>query len=92
MAAKPPAADAVVCPPLPDNPSVATVAEHARLLVIAGEQDVNTLATTIQAGGFPASIRQPCAGFLQDAFVTQPATIAGEVTVINSLFLKYLPK
>lgn len=79
-------------PPLPDSPAPSTLAEHLRLIAIAGEQDVNTLVAVIQAGGFPASVRQPCAGFLQDAFITQPVTIAVQVAVISKLLLTYLPK
>ena len=79
-------------PPLPSNPTLATVAEHARLLVIAAQSDIATLADSINTGGFPQSVRKACSAFVQDALVTQPAKVAGQVTVINTLLLKFLPK
>jgi hypothetical protein len=77
-------------PPLPASPSAATLAVHARILIIAAASDVSSLATQIDNGGFPASIRLACGSVVNDT-VNQAAGIVGQVAVFDATLAKFLP-
>ena len=71
-------------PPLPENPSAATLAVHARLLVMAAEGDANSLLNQINSGGVPVSLRIACGALINDG-VNQVATIAGQAAAFEAL-------
>jgi hypothetical protein len=78
-------------PPVVDQNNLAEVAEHARLLVLAGMQDVNTLVSQLQVSGPPTSFMQPCGSFLQNAFIAVPTQIAGQWAAIDTVIVKFFP-
>ncbi len=76
-------------PPLPDNPSAATLAVHARLLIMAAEGDASSLLNQINAGGVPQSLRIACGSLINDG-VNQVATITNQVAAFDLLLAKYV--
>lgn len=78
-------------PPIVDPNNAAEAAEHARLIVLAGLQDVNVLVAGLQVSGPPASIMQPCSAFIQNAAITVPTQIAGQWAAIGTIAVKFFP-
>lgn len=76
-------------PPLPANPSPATVAVHAQIVIDAAMFDVNNVVTQINAGGFPKYLEGDCGGVLAHA-QANINTIAGQVAAFNALLGKYV--
>lgn len=76
-------------PPLPANPSPATVATHAQIVIDAAMYDVNNVVTTINTGGFPKYLETDCGGVLAHAQANLN-TIAGQVAGFNALLAKYV--
>lgn len=80
-------------PPVVDQNNAAEVAEHVRLLVIAGLQDAGNLVNILQANG--SSLKQevlsPCASFAQDATITVPAEVTGQIAAIIAIVKPWIP-
>lgn len=76
-------------PPLPANPSPATLATHAQIVIDAAMFDVNTVVTQINTGGFPQYLEADCGGVLAHA-QANINTIAGQVAGFDALLSKYV--
>jgi len=76
-------------PPLPANPSAATLAVHARLLIMAAEGDANSLLNQINSGGVPQSLRIACGSLINDG-VNQVGTIGMQAAAFEALLGKYV--
>lgn len=76
-------------PPLPDNPSPATKAVHAQILIDAAMYDVNNVVNQINSGGFPKFLETDCGGVLAH-IQGNINTIAGQVAVFDALLAKYV--
>lgn len=75
-----PAASSV--PPLPDNPSAATLLVHARLLLLAANSDVNMVLIQVQTTGIPGDLKKSCGALINDTttqaqnLITQAGSLA----------------
>ena len=76
-------------PPLPANPSPATLATHAQIIIDAAMFDVNNVVSTINSGGFPKYLETDCGGVLAHANANL-TTIAGQVAGFDALLSKYV--
>lgn len=83
-----PAASAV--PPLPTSPSAATLAVHARLLLIAANADVTTVVSNVNSQGIPTNLRASCGSLLQDT-VTQALDVGKQGVALAGLLGKFIP-
>lgn len=76
-------------PPLPANPSAATLAVNAANKLLAAQGDVNNLVNQITSGGFPPGLLRSCGGLL-NAAANEFATIGNQVLVIDAMLAKYV--
>jgi hypothetical protein len=76
-------------PPLPADPSPATLATHAQIIIDAAMFDVNNVVTQINAGGFPKYLEADCGGVLAHA-QANINTIAGQVAGFDALLARYV--
>lgn len=75
-------------PPMPANPSAATVFVHARLLVMAAQTDVSSVVTMLQTQGVPSSLKLACGSLINDVS-TQAMQAAGQLAAFDALLVKF---
>lgn len=76
-------------PPLPANPSPATVAVHVQIIADAALYDVNNVVSQINAGGFPKFLQTDCGGVLAHV-QANINTVVGQVAAFDALLAKYV--
>ena len=77
-------------PPLPPNPSAATIAVHARLLVMAAQSDVGTVLNQINTTGIPSNLKLACGSLINDS-VTQTQNMLTQGAAFAALLAKFVP-
>lgn len=77
-------------PPLPDNPSAATLAVHARLIIIAAQSDVGTVLNQINTTGIPSNLKLACGSLINDS-VTQTQNMLTQGAAFAALLAKFVP-
>ena len=77
-------------PPLPPNPSVATIAVHARLLIMAAQSDVGTVLNQINTTGIPSNLKLACGSLINDS-VTQTQNMLTQGAAFAALLAKFVP-
>lgn len=82
-----PAASSV--PPLPDNPSAATLLVHARLLLLAANSDVNMVLIQVQTTGIPGDLKKSCGALINDS-VTQVQNLVTQAGSLALLLGKFV--
>ena len=75
-------------PPMPPNPSVATIFVHARLLVMAAQTDVSSVVTMLQTTGVPSNLKLACGSLINDVS-TQAMQTAGQLAAFDALLVKF---
>lgn len=86
MAATPtPASDPAACA----SPSAATLAVHARLLIMAANSDVATVLTQVNTTGIPSNLKRACGSLINDA-TTQTNTLISQGTAFAALLAQFV--
>ena len=76
-------------PPLPANPSAATIAVHADDVIMAAEGTANSLLTQINTGGVPSDLQIAC-GSMINHVSTEVMTATAQVSAFTALLAKYV--
>lgn len=82
-----PAVSAV--PPLPDSPSAATLAVHARLLLMAANSDVGAVLNQVNTTGVPSNLKTACGAVVQDT-VTAGGNLVSQGAAFAALLGKFV--
>lgn len=76
-------------PALPDSPSAATLAVHARLLIMAANSDVSTVLTQVNTTGIPSNLKRACGSLINDAS-TQASTLISQGAAFAALLGQFV--
>lgn len=77
-------------PALPDSPSAATLAVHARLILMAANSDVGAVLNQINTTGIPSNLKLACGAVINDT-VTQGQNIVNQGAAFAALLAKFVP-